>query len=307
MTRQSRFTCGAALLLAALTPVFAAGQAEPEPRELALGGPNRPPVAVYRWAGVPFKPYVRELTTPSGTNVIRDAPADHLHHHGLMFAVTVDGVNFWEEAASSGVQRHPDPPRLVEVGTVLETLTAPVEWVYPADDKHLLNEERMLQSYQHGDLGANLLTWQSRLSLPEGKAEATLTGTAYHGLGLRFVEDMDDGGRWFNADGGTGIEGTNNATSAWTAYTAMAGGKWVTVALFSHPDNPRPARWFSMEDPFAYLSVTLNLDREPLVLTAEQPLLLRYGVAVWDGAVRPKRVEDLYKRWQEMLEGREAP
>src|SRR5690606_22625381 len=108
----------------------------------------------YRWAGVPFKPYVRELTTPSGTNVIRDAPADHLHHHGLMFAVTVDGVNFWEEAASSGVQRHPDPPRLVEVGTVLETLTVPVEWVYPADDKHLLNEERMLQSYQHGDLGA---------------------------------------------------------------------------------------------------------------------------------------------------------
>ena len=35
----------------------------------------------YRHSDVPFKPYVKELFTPSGVNVLLDAPPDHLHHH----------------------------------------------------------------------------------------------------------------------------------------------------------------------------------------------------------------------------------
>src|SRR3990170_2782567 len=49
----------------------------------------------YKYAEVPCKPYVEEFYSPAGVNVLRDAPADHLHHHGLMLAVKVDGVNFW--------------------------------------------------------------------------------------------------------------------------------------------------------------------------------------------------------------------
>ena len=41
----------------------------------------------YRYTDVPFKPYVRALYSPAGVNVLQDAPTDHLHHHGLMFAV----------------------------------------------------------------------------------------------------------------------------------------------------------------------------------------------------------------------------
>ena len=61
---------------------------------------------IYRVDGVPFKPYVEKLFTPSGTNILRDAPSDHLHHHGLMFAVRVNGINFWEEKPDSGKQEH---------------------------------------------------------------------------------------------------------------------------------------------------------------------------------------------------------
>ncbi|MDR1382647.1 MAG: PmoA family protein, partial [Planctomycetaceae bacterium] len=55
------------------------------------------PLAEYRFANVPFKPYIDILRTPSGRNILRDAPYDHLHHHGLMFAIAVNGCNFWEE------------------------------------------------------------------------------------------------------------------------------------------------------------------------------------------------------------------
>ena len=59
---------------------------------------------VYAFATNQFKPYVRELYTLRGENVLRDAPPDHLHHHGLMYAVCVNGINFWEERGMPGFQ-----------------------------------------------------------------------------------------------------------------------------------------------------------------------------------------------------------
>jgi len=63
-------------------------------------------VLAYRYHNTPKKPYLMEWYTPGGANGLRDAPADHLHHHGLMFAITVEDVNFWEESAGGGAQAH---------------------------------------------------------------------------------------------------------------------------------------------------------------------------------------------------------
>jgi hypothetical protein len=68
--------------------------------------------------------------------------------------------------------------------------------------------------------------------------------------------------------------------------------------MFDHPINVRhPATWFTMDTPFAYLAATINLDDEPFTLPAGKPLVLRYGVALWDGSVEPARIEKLYERW----------
>ena len=48
---------------------------------------GKSPVLQYRYGDVPFKPYIKELYTPGGLNILLDAPPDHLHHHGLMFAL----------------------------------------------------------------------------------------------------------------------------------------------------------------------------------------------------------------------------
>ena len=58
---------------------------------------------VYAFATNQYKPYVRELYTLRGENVTRDAPPDHLHHHGLMYAVNINGVNYWEERVTPGI------------------------------------------------------------------------------------------------------------------------------------------------------------------------------------------------------------
>jgi hypothetical protein len=270
------------------------------------------PLLVYRYNNVPFKPYVRQLFSPAGVNILRDAPADHLHHHALMFAVKVDGVNFWEETQAAGKQIHQSFPNVktdtktdIENGKLSEmrqaTFTENVEWIKPDSRQAFLKEHRTIEVRQGTDLGATLLTWQSKFELPDGKESATITGSHYHGLGMRFLKSMDLTGTHRNADGksGTVFRGDERLLrSTWCAYTANADGKPVTVAMFDHPQNPRhPATFFTMTKSFAYLSATLNLHKEPLKVVSDKPLVLRYAVAVWDGKIESDRIEKLYRQW----------
>jgi len=256
----------------------------------------------------PFKPYVRELFTPAGVNILRDSPADHKHHHGLMFAVAVNGTDFWSENENCGRQE-------IEVGRVRGTRPQHdpahgvcdyvILWSTPQKEVVLV-ERRTIRAMRTGEPAATLLCWQAQLAAPHEKQPATLSGSTYFGLGMRFVPSMDTGGRFFNSDGKAGVEGTNDARSAWCAYAAAADGKPVTVAMFDSPKNARhPATWFTMDQGFAYLSATLNLSKEPLVIEPGKPLDLRYGVAVWDGHVEPATVEKLYRQWVEASTTRE--
>jgi len=263
------------------------------------------PLLDYRFADVSFKPYVKTLHTPSGINILRDSPHDHVHHHALMFAVAADGVDFWAEYPNKkrGKQVHRsletftgNPDNVTEVGG----LSGQVDWL-TSEGTHLLRERRIVETYRAGDLGATLLTWRTHLEPAPGRAAATLSGSHYFGLGMRFVESMDRVGRFFHAAGKEGhvVRGTERLTrTKWVAYVAPAGGKTVTVAMFDHPENSRhPATMFTMVEHFAYVSATLNLKKEPLKLEAGKPLALRYGVAVWDGEVGAEEIERLYRRW----------
>jgi len=265
------------------------------------------PVFEYRHGGDLFKPYVAKFFSPSGVNVLRDQIADHPHHHGLMFAVGVDGVDFWAEAKTSGRQVCKFQGTVKEVRgdfTWLATRESHIEWVGPADGQVLAMETRKITAYRRGELGATLLTWQTKLAPPEGKPSIKLSGSHYFGLGMRFVQSMDGADDFFTPEGkaaGETVRGNERLVRGkWCAYAAEADGKPVTVAMFDSPGNVRPAWWFIMAKPFAYMSATLNLHREPLVVEAGKPLTLTYGVAVWDGKVKAEEIEKLYARWLEL-------
>jgi hypothetical protein len=179
-------------------------------------------------------------------------------------------------------------------------LSEDLQWVAP-DGTSLLSERRTLDVFRAADPGVTLLTWRSRLRPAEGLAAAKLTGTHYGGLGARFIESMDQVGRFLHAadERGPAVRGAEHVTpSKWTAYVAPADGKPVTVAMFDHPDNPRhPAGMFTMLKPFAYLSATPNIWKTPLELRRGEALDLCYGVAVWDGEAPAAQIETLYGRW----------
>jgi hypothetical protein len=258
----------------------------------------------YRYEDVPFKPYVQQLYSPSGINVLRDAPHDHLHHHALMYAVAVDGVNFWEEQAEPGRQlhKHFGDIRIDKTGDAPGAgFTEQIDWVNPRSRELVLEERRTIKVCQLNDVKVTLLSWQSSLGVPSGKKSMTLTGSHYFGLGMRFLESLDTGGQFLNATGQAGdvVRGAERLARAdWCAYSAEADGKPVTIAMFGHPENLRhPTHWFTMTTPFAYLAATLNLHKEALEVASDKPLVLRYAVAVWDGRVDKNKIDQVYRRW----------
>ncbi len=262
----------------------------------------------YRYGGKDFiacKPYVRHLPSPSGVRWLRDNVADHIHHHALMFAVAVDGVTFWPERKKSGrqvPQQREIRSRTTDAGKEW-TLDGRIDWQGPGK-KTMAVEQRTLQL--HGGLpGCTLLTWRTVLSPPAGGDAIRLSGSHYYGLGARFVKTMDGKCTFTYADPaakGETVRGDEKLTgSDWAACSGPAGGTSVTVALFDHPGNPRPALWFTMGRPFAYLAATVNLYRKPITVRKDASLSFVYGVAVWDGRPGRETVAEAGQRWLKLV------
>ena len=192
-----------------------------------------------------FKPYVKELYTPEGLNVLLDSPDDHKHHHGLMFACKVDGINFWEEVENSGKQETLNISELhVEsAGTSNETgFSCDVQWMQPETRQVLVYEKRVIKAKTAPELQANIISWESQFRIPASDKTAILSGAHYNGLGMRFLRSMDKDGRFMTADNQKGsiFRGQERLTSArWCAYLAQDGEKKVTIAMFGLPENPR--------------------------------------------------------------------
>jgi hypothetical protein len=253
------------------------------------------------------KAYVKELRTPSGINILRDSPEDHVHHHALMFALGAgEDIDFWGETEGCGiqVQKPIDNTFHVTSGkTSLNGFQSTLDWMAPGREAPLIVENRSIALREPQPGAPTIATWTSTLQPGPGLEQTQLWGRHYFGLGLRFDESMDEAGKHFNGAGITGenVRGDEFVVPVpWSAYAAELHGKPVTVAVFDHPDNPRhPAGIFIMSTPFAYQAATLNLWKEPIQLSTDHPLTVTYGVAVWDGHPGPEVIEKTYQDWIE--------
>jgi hypothetical protein len=284
----------ALLLLAACGPLNATGMPA-EDVELGSNG-----LVLYREGPAPFKAYVASLRTPSGIEVLEDSPADHVHHHALMFGVGVDGSDFWGEAdpAKCGTQVSERFLTSSLGSATCKAIIHQLHWT-GADGERLLDEERLVSV--GGGREATTLSWTSTLRLFEGREQARLSGAHYFGLGLRFHPDMKGNGE-FLADTdreSVVVRGDERMTRArWMAWRSSVGEKPVTVALFDDPLNPRyPASFFTMARPFAFLSATLDLHERERILRSGETITLRYGVTAWDGHRTREEIEMVWQSW----------
>lgn len=270
-----------------------------EPRLVEILHDNRT-LLTYPFATNLFKPYVRELITLDGVDLLRDAPQDHLHHHGLMYGIKVNDINFWEEASNAGRQV-PQNELIREVkkdaaGRPLVRFSQVLHWmgVEPtaAPDTAplvLLVEERAIAVTVDRATEQIQLEWQSEFSVGERTPQVTLTGSSYHGLGMRFRADFDGVAERGNSENlpypDDGLQGV--LPVRWMAVSHVAAGRPFTLALFNHPSNPGKARFFSMQKPFTYLSATQGLDETPLTYRTGDRWSIKYLLLVSPG--RPSK------------------
>lgn len=277
------------------TPNFSINQ-----DELAIFSHDQPRL-LYCFRSVPAKSYAKFLTSPNGINVLRDAPHDHLHHHGLMFAFNVNDTDFWIENETAGRQIHASFQNIdvsVKNKNTIATFTDAIDWIEAQSKKNILKEKRVLSLTQSEQV--TLLTWHTTLKTPRDIPQVKITGCHYHGLGMRFLQSMDQNGTFMNAANKTGdiFRGTERLTPAqWCAYHATADGKPVTVAMFDHPNNFQPVTWFTMTQPFSYLSATLKYHKNTYILKSTDVFSLTYGIAVWDGKTEKTIIEQTYRTW----------
>jgi hypothetical protein len=279
----------------------------PDLREVSVWHRGNP-ILVYAFATNQFKPYVRELYTLDGINVLRDAPADHPHHHGLMYAIQVNGINFWEETKTAGHQiPRADLTRNVKrdtQGVPHARFTHVIDWVPPdaaqlsdPTPSALLIESRSIAISVDAASSEIAVEWLSEFDLGPAAQHVTLTGMPYHGLGLRLPVEFDQAAQRLNPAGLPFSDaGRDEVTEAhWIAASQTVSGRAYTVALFHHPSNAGRHRAFSMINPFAYLSATQGLDEAPLEYRRGDRFTLRHLVIV-----RPERPteESLERRYQ---------
>jgi hypothetical protein len=255
------------------------------------------PICVYTFRSNQFKPYVKELRTLAGENVLLDSPPDHLHHHGLMYAVRVNGVNFWEEVEPAGKEKH--------VAIIAESKCANgasfselIHWIAPdSGPEPLLIENREITLSVDESQKEVALLWKSKFQV--GAHVVKLTGTAYNGLGMRFPQAWNGTAAHRNSeDFPYTVEHKWDVTPArWAALYHDAEGSKSTVALFSNSRNAGDRRFFSMNNPFAYLSVTQNLEHRPIEYDAGKEFELDYLVLLYSEPKPCSFLNDRYDQW----------
>ncbi len=265
------------------------------------------PLLVYQHDPRPNKAYVARWYSPAGLQVLRDSPDDHVHHHALMYALSLGGVDFWGEVPleTSGRQHSlqlSSASKTSSSGPGTATIEQHLVWRAP-DGAALAQERRTITASINQLPGTSLLTWEFELAAAAGREAVELGGAHYVGLGMRLAESMDSQSKFLFPAGAEGevVRGRERLTPAtWCAIQGQVDGKPVTIAMFDAPTNVRPVRWFTMDAPFAYLSATLNLHRQPLRVESGHPLPMRYGVALWDGSVGRERIEAAYHFWRQL-------
>lgn len=265
----------------------------------------------YAFAARQFKPYVRELFSLSGENILRDAPADHLHHHGLMYAIRVNGVNFWEETGQPGHERSvkflSHEAGTSPAGLPQARFSQLIHWIKDRDKAlaetrsvALLVEQRTITVTVDEAQQEVALEWRGDFTVGPGASKVSLTGSEYNGLGLRLPQTFDHAARHENSGrlpyAGPGQRDVIAAN--WSSVTGSAGGRDMTIALLARPTETRgTTKFFTMLDPFAYLAVTQGLDKAPLDYSGRDTFSVRYLLVVYSTSRTPEFVQQRLQRW----------
>ncbi|MDO8545008.1 MAG: PmoA family protein [Opitutaceae bacterium] len=257
-----------------------------------------------------FKPYVHPLQSPKGHSVSLVSPHDHQHHKGLMYALRIPELNFWEERSTLpgeavGRQRHLAFSEQRESGGEAG-FTQTLSWEPAGGGEAVFEETRRISCRRDG--AAFVWTWDTtlksrratRLVQSQWSHKKPDGGKInYHGLGLRLRREFGGGTRnnglqlddapirWNKGSARFDFTTAMGATPARATFIGSIDGIWPTPQVAVTLAQGQRNALFVMEEPFAFFTLgPSNLAERPLA--AGETLREHYTVTVADVDLKPR-------------------
>ena len=246
--------------------------------------------------------YFHPLALPGTPPLTRDAPQDHVWHHGLWFCWKfINGVNYWEHARGeerpagrtrwSDVEIEPHPDHSARIRMQLEYA--------PGEAAPVLSERRIVEVTAPLADGSYFIDWHAeftalaetveleRTPLP-GEPGGQVFG-GYAGLSLRLVNLEERaavtpaGAVEFNP------QSRYRGRHAAFEYNGTLDGRPVGIAVLDRPDNPNsPSPWYAIRSRDMTFFTPAVICYEPMRLSRGESFTLRYRIHVhpgrWDAA-----------------------
>lgn len=271
----------------------------------------------YRGHTLASKPHCDVVALPAGagetagTNLVLCSPHDHVWHFGLFYVPKlVDGINCWESelfrqdgrvhgyAQSRGLRLEGEGRKAEGVA-----LSDTIVW-RSSEGEELVREHRRIDlAAPRG--AAYTLTWETRLeALGQNRHLSSESRHGhYSGLSVRFIRSMTNGRVLLPAVENPPAD--SGPAGPWCDYSGYLDGSLLLgkphaagIALFDHPANRYAARFFTMNQPFGFISANPTY-YQVLTLRRGEPVTFRWGLWVHAGRPEAAAVQAAYDEWTE--------
>ncbi len=256
--------------------------------------------------------YFHPLSTPEGTVLTADKPADHIWHHGLWFSWKyINGVNYWEVEPKTG---HP-AGRTSWTRVIIENrpdfsahIALDLDYRPVGEARPVLAERRSIEISAPGDTGIYALDWTSvftastdlvfgRTPMP-GEPGGQVNG-GYAGLAVRLAVGLLER-EPITSDGPVGEMKNDRyrGNHIGMDYSGLADGRPAGIAVLDHPANPRsPSPWYVVRSAAMSFFNPALLSPAVLSLRAGEKMTLRYRILIHPGRWDAARLRAEHKRY----------
>jgi hypothetical protein len=244
------------------------------------------------------RPFLFPIVGPAGRSLTRMGhprdPEGHSHHNSLWISHhDVGGVDFWgDRGKNTGRIVHQRVLRYEEADNAALMETANV-WIKEDGGQPLVDELRRIEARLLAG-GEWLLTLD--LELRARSEPVTLGKTPFGIIGVRMAKTIgvkDGGGTIRNSEGGVNESGVFWKPARWVDYSGpITADASEGITLMDHPGNPNHPSVFHVRDD-GWMGASLTYEA-PRTLTADAPLVLRYGLYVHSGLSPREKIEARY-------------